>query len=86
MKTPAVSQAKLRPREALLEARALKPLALAIRGAGTCELRIPREKYDPFRLLGLIERHGGALIKCLPFKLMAKTILSSVLFQRRRTR
>jgi hypothetical protein len=36
-------------------------LALAIRGRATCELRIPREKYDPFLLLDLIERHGGTL-------------------------
>ena len=34
-------------------------LALAIRGRATCELRIPRVKYDPFLLLTLIERHGG---------------------------
>jgi hypothetical protein len=40
-------------------------LALAIRRAMqdgstvTCELRIPREKYDPFLLLDLIERHGA---------------------------
>lgn len=33
-------------------------LALAIPDVGTCELRIPREKYDPFLLLELIERHG----------------------------
>ena len=42
-------------------------LALAIRGAMpdgatvTCELRIPRAKYDPFLLLELIERHGGTV-------------------------
>ena len=42
-------------------------LALAIRGAMpdggtvTCELRIPREKYDPFLLLDLIQRHGGTV-------------------------
>ena len=42
-------------------------VALGIRGAMqdgsivTCELRIPREKYDPFLLLDLIERHGGTL-------------------------
>lgn len=42
-------------------------LALAIRGAMqdgsivTCELRVPRAKYDPFLLLDLIERHGGTL-------------------------
>ena len=36
-------------------------LALAIRGLGTCELRIPREKYDGVLLLDLIERHGGTV-------------------------
>lgn len=36
-------------------------LALAIRGVGTCELRIPREKYDAFLLLDLIEKHGGTI-------------------------
>lgn len=36
-------------------------LVLAIRGRATCELRIPRKKYDPFLLLDLIERHGGTL-------------------------
>ena len=36
-------------------------LALAIRGRATCELRIPRAKYDPFLLLDLIERHGGTV-------------------------
>ena len=36
-------------------------LALAIRGRATCELRIPRAKYDPFLLLALIERHGGTI-------------------------
>ncbi len=33
-------------------------VALGIRGQATCELRIPRAKYDPFLLLDLIERHG----------------------------
>ena len=33
-------------------------LTLAIRGRATCELRIPRDKYDPFLLLDLIKRHG----------------------------
>ncbi len=32
-------------------------LTLAIRGRATCELAIPRAKYDPFLLLDLIERH-----------------------------
>ena len=36
-------------------------LALAIRGQATCELRIPRDKYDGFLLLKLIERHGGTV-------------------------
>jgi hypothetical protein len=42
-------------------------LALAIRGvppdgsAVTCELAIPREKYDAFLLLKLVERHGGTV-------------------------
>ncbi len=36
-------------------------LALAIRDKGTCELRIHREKFDPFLLLDLIERHGGTV-------------------------
>ncbi len=36
-------------------------LVLAIRGRATCELRIPRAKYDPFLLLALIERHGGTI-------------------------
>ena len=33
-------------------------LALAILGVGTCELRIPRAKFDPFVLLDLIDWHG----------------------------
>jgi hypothetical protein len=36
-------------------------LALAIRGVGTCELRVPRKKYDGFLLLDLIARHGAAV-------------------------
>jgi hypothetical protein len=35
--------------------------ALAIRGRATCELRIPRDKYDGLLLLDLIERHGGTM-------------------------
>jgi hypothetical protein len=34
-------------------------MALAIRGRATCELRIPRDKYDGPLLLDLLERHGG---------------------------
>lgn len=42
-------------------------VALGIRGAMqdsaivTCEFRIPREKFDPFLLLDLIERHGASV-------------------------
>ena len=36
-------------------------LTLAIRGRATCELRVPRDKYDPFLLLTLIEHHGGTV-------------------------
>jgi hypothetical protein len=34
-------------------------LALAIRGRATCELLIPRGKYDGPLLLDLIEKHGS---------------------------
>jgi hypothetical protein len=36
-------------------------VALAVRGKGTCELRIRRDRYDGLALLELIERHtrGG---------------------------
>jgi hypothetical protein len=36
-------------------------LALAIRGQATCELRIPRDKYDGFLLLDLLNGHGGTI-------------------------
>lgn len=36
-------------------------LTLAIRGVGTCELAIPRAKYDGVLLLDLIERHGNTV-------------------------
>jgi len=36
-------------------------VALAIRGQATCELHIPRDKYDGMLLLELIERHGGTV-------------------------
>ena len=32
-------------------------LTLAIRGKATCELQIPRDRYDGFLLLNLNERH-----------------------------
>jgi hypothetical protein len=36
-------------------------LTLAIRGRASCELRIPRDRYDPFLLLAQIERHGSTV-------------------------
>ena len=36
-------------------------LALAIRGRATCELRIPRDRYDPFLLLDLLDKHGATV-------------------------
>ena len=34
-------------------------LTVVIRGLGTCELSIPKAKYEPWRLPELIELHGG---------------------------
>ena len=31
-------------------------LALAIRGVGTCELSIPRDRYDPFLLMEMLDK------------------------------
>ena len=36
-------------------------LTLAIRGEASCELRIPREKYDGLLVLDLIEKHFGTV-------------------------
>lgn len=36
-------------------------LALAIRGRATCELHVPRDKYDGLLLLDLIGRYGGTV-------------------------
>ncbi len=36
-------------------------VALAIRDVGTCELAIPRTKYDGVLLLDLIEKHSGTV-------------------------
>lgn len=33
-------------------------LTLGIRNAGTCELLIPKRKYDPFAVLEIIQRSG----------------------------
>ena len=34
------------------------PVAVAIRGKGTCEVLIPAARFDPFALLELVERHA----------------------------
>jgi hypothetical protein len=36
-------------------------LTLAVRDRATCDLRIALDKYDPFLLLELIERHGSTV-------------------------
>lgn len=36
-------------------------VALAIRGRATCELLVPREKWDGLLLLDLIKRHGATV-------------------------
>ncbi len=36
-------------------------LTIAVRYLSTCEMLIPRAKYDPFRLLELIEQNDGCL-------------------------
>ena len=55
---PSVTYAALTDLDADPEAALL---TLAIRGRATCELRIPREKYDPFLLLDLLDRHGATV-------------------------
>lgn len=37
--------------------RAAVILSVAIRGKATCELRIPKSRYDAFALMELIEKH-----------------------------
>ena len=37
------------------------PIAVAIRGKGTCEVRVPEARFDPFALLDLVQRHGGTV-------------------------
>ncbi len=34
-------------------------VAIAIRGVASCELRIPRSKWDPFLFLEAVERYGS---------------------------
>ncbi len=36
-------------------------LTIAVRHLAIYEMLIPKEKYDPFRLLALIEQHGGSI-------------------------
>jgi hypothetical protein len=36
-------------------------VALAIRGRATCELSIPRERWDGVLFLDLLDRHGGTV-------------------------
>jgi hypothetical protein len=36
-------------------------LTVAIWGLGTCDVCIPRTRFDPFLLLELVERHGATL-------------------------
>lgn len=33
-------------------------LTIAIRGKASCEMRIPKARYNPFQLLDLIEKYG----------------------------
>lgn len=35
------------------------PVAVAIRDKGTCEVLIPRARFDPLALLELVARNGG---------------------------
>jgi len=37
------------------------PVAVAIRGKGTCEVHIPAARFGPFALLELVARHGGTV-------------------------
>lgn len=34
-------------------------IGMAIRNVATLELRVPAASYDAFRLLALVEKHGG---------------------------
>jgi hypothetical protein len=36
-------------------------VTVAIRGRAACEIRIPRDRYDGFLLLNLIDHHSGTL-------------------------
>lgn len=34
-------------------------ITVAVRGVGTADIKVPRESYDPFRLLELLARHNA---------------------------
>jgi hypothetical protein len=36
-------------------------LTIAVRHLATCEMLIPKDRYDPFRLLELIEQYTGSI-------------------------
>ena len=36
-------------------------LTIAVRHLATCEMFIPKDRYDPFRLLELIEQYAGSI-------------------------
>ena len=36
-------------------------LTLAIRDKATCELLVPRDRYDPFLLFDLLDKHGATV-------------------------
>ena len=37
------------------------PIAIAIRGVGTCEVLVPSDRYDGLMLLDILERHSGTV-------------------------
>ena len=38
------------------------PVAVAIRGVATLEVLLPKSRFDPFKLLELVERYNGASV------------------------
>ena len=40
-------------------------LTLAIRGKATCEFKIDRDRYDPFILLEIVQKHDGDAARVL---------------------
>lgn len=37
-------------------------ITVAIRGVGTADIRVPKDSYDPFRLLELLAAHNGRAV------------------------